>query len=420
MFSGLMNSFKGFMGWDTLEVTAGGNNEEKVQNTNIDERQSLFKQLSGFIGKDITSMISLPVWVFEPFSFLQVMCEPLQFDELLLKAASAQDPCHRIAYLSAWVIAGYSCAVRNKKPFNPLLGETFEYVHPEHGWKFVAEQVSHHPPIGVARVHSDKFILEIEMELKTKFTGNSSDVIVMGGCHFRTTDFNDHFTWNHLETSAHNIIIGGMWVDHFGTLEVVNHTTKDKCVLKASRSGWLGAGRFEVQGEVIDGNGNPRLKMNGKWNDTMFATKLNADGTPQGEPILLWKRGATPPNKWNWTKFNDELNTVDPEYEAILPPTDSRLRTDRRALQKDDLSLAGKEKYRLEEEQRNKRKDREVKGEHYQAALFKSVDDTVFGHKWEYYGNYWEQRDERVKQLADKKKAATEGTSKTEGEEADQ
>jgi hypothetical protein len=85
MFSGLMNSFKGFMGWDTLEVTAGGNNEEKVQNTNIDERQSLFKQLSGFIGKDITSMISLPVWVFEPFSFLQVMCEPLQFDELLLK-----------------------------------------------------------------------------------------------------------------------------------------------------------------------------------------------------------------------------------------------------------------------------------------------------------------------------------------------
>jgi hypothetical protein len=59
-------------------------------------------------------------------------------------------------------------------------------------------------------------------------------------------------------TSAHNIIIGGMWVDHYGTLEVINHTTKDKCVLKATRSGWLGAGRFEVQGEVVDGNGSAR------------------------------------------------------------------------------------------------------------------------------------------------------------------
>jgi len=32
-----------------------------------------------------------------------------------------------------------------KKPFNPILGETFEMVTEK--VKFVAEQVSHHPPI---------------------------------------------------------------------------------------------------------------------------------------------------------------------------------------------------------------------------------------------------------------------------------
>jgi hypothetical protein len=32
------------------------------------------------------------------------------------------------------------------KPFNPLLGETFEFVKPGK-YKFFAEQVSHHPPI---------------------------------------------------------------------------------------------------------------------------------------------------------------------------------------------------------------------------------------------------------------------------------
>jgi len=31
------------------------------------------------------------------------------------------------------------------KPFNPLLGETFELV--KDGFELIAEQVSHHPPI---------------------------------------------------------------------------------------------------------------------------------------------------------------------------------------------------------------------------------------------------------------------------------
>lgn len=34
---------------------------------------------------------------------------------------------------------------QNTKPFNPLLGETFEFV--TENYKFIAEQVEHHPPI---------------------------------------------------------------------------------------------------------------------------------------------------------------------------------------------------------------------------------------------------------------------------------
>lgn len=33
----------------------------------------------------------------------------------------------------------------NTKPFNPLLGETYELV--THDFEFIAEQVNHHPPI---------------------------------------------------------------------------------------------------------------------------------------------------------------------------------------------------------------------------------------------------------------------------------
>jgi hypothetical protein len=40
------------------------------------------------------------------------------------------------------------------KPFNPLLGETFEYVTDD--FEFISEQVSHHPPITANYYRSKK------------------------------------------------------------------------------------------------------------------------------------------------------------------------------------------------------------------------------------------------------------------------
>jgi hypothetical protein len=106
------------LGYETLETESSGSPaEQAVATTNTEERKGLWKQLSSYIGKDITSMISLPVWIFEPLSFLQIMCEPLQYAELLHKAAESPDSAHRMAYLIAFITSGYSCAVRQKKTF---------------------------------------------------------------------------------------------------------------------------------------------------------------------------------------------------------------------------------------------------------------------------------------------------------------
>jgi hypothetical protein len=64
---------------------------------------------------------------------------------------------------------------------------------------------------------------------------------------------------------------------------------------------------------------------------------------------------------------------MDSEYRALLPETDSRLRGDRYALEKGNMDLAGKEKHRLEEEQRAKRKERETKGETYKPKYFEVI-----------------------------------------------
>jgi len=291
--------------------------------------------------------------------------------------------------------AGYSCASRTKKPFNPLLGETFEFVSPDKRWKFFAEQVSHHPPIGVAETTSDNYTLHLEMELKTKFRGNSAEATVHGNCFLLLPKFNEVITWNHLDTCANNVIIGGMWVDHYGDLEIKSQNSGDTCSVKFTRAGYFGAGRYEINGQVVDKNGTPKLKITGKWNEVVYVSKISPDGT-ESPPMVLWKRSPPPANKWFWTKFNEDMNFMDAELEATLPPNDSRLRGDRRELERGNLDLAGKEKVRLEEKQRTERKDRETSSEEYVPKYFKKVEENG-NEKWVYYGNYWEEKEERIK-----------------------
>jgi len=383
---GMMKSVKGMLGYEDLQVedVAGAAQERKPE-----EKDGLWKQLSGYMGKDITSMISLPVWIFEPVSFLQIMAEPLQFEELIKQAGENPDAALRLAYLMAFITAGYSCAVRNKKAFNPLLGETFHYVPSSKQWKLQAEQVSHHPPIGVTEVTSDHYRLHLEMDIKTKFKGNTIDVIVNGVNAFDVPAFSDHYEWGHLETCAHNTIIGGMWVDHFGTVNITNSGNGYKGVLNFTKCGWLGAGRFDVNGEIHDNSGKVLAKVHGKWNEFFEVTK-----TGESEPTRIWNKAVVELDKWNHPPFVTGLNAF--EKESDLLTTDSRLRTDRYNLEKGDLDAAGREKVRLEEVQRAARKEREGAGDEWEPRFFKKAQSEE-GPRWISKNNYWQVLEEHQK-----------------------
>lgn len=82
----------------------------------------------------------------EPISFLQRSAEDLTYSYLLDRAATqaCSDPAEQLAWIAAFVVSSYaSTAVRTGKPFNPLLGETFELDRSddEYGWRLIAEQV---------------------------------------------------------------------------------------------------------------------------------------------------------------------------------------------------------------------------------------------------------------------------------------
>ena len=109
------------------------------------------------IGKDMTKM-TLPVSFNEPTSLLYRTGEDMEYADLLDQAAERQDSLERMLYVAAFASSEFASTIgRVAKPFNPLLGETFEYVRPDKGYRFFIEQVSHHPPIGAAHAESAKW-----------------------------------------------------------------------------------------------------------------------------------------------------------------------------------------------------------------------------------------------------------------------
>jgi len=71
------------------------------------------------------------------------MCEELEYSDLLDKAAELEDPYERMVYVAAFTVSSYGSGYYRaaSKPFNPLLGETYECIREDKGFKYVAEQV---------------------------------------------------------------------------------------------------------------------------------------------------------------------------------------------------------------------------------------------------------------------------------------
>jgi len=89
----------------------------------------LWQVIKDLVGKDI-SKISLPVFINEPLTALQKGAEMMCFcDEMFQKAIVETDPCKRMVNMATYNAATYFLIKgRTAKPFNPLLGETFEML----------------------------------------------------------------------------------------------------------------------------------------------------------------------------------------------------------------------------------------------------------------------------------------------------
>lgn len=100
-------------------------------------KPSIWKVLKDLIGKDL-SRFAIPVYFNEPISMMQKVAEIMEYTDLLNKADQTDDPLMRMLYVIAFSISQYKGPDnRLYKPFNPILGETFELLTPD--YKYFAE-----------------------------------------------------------------------------------------------------------------------------------------------------------------------------------------------------------------------------------------------------------------------------------------
>lgn len=374
------------------------------------------------IGKDMTKM-TLPVTFNEPTSLLYRCGEDMEYADLLDLAADRTDSIERLLYVAAFAASEYASTIgRVAKPFNPLLGETFEYARPDKNYRFFIEQVSHHPPVGAAFAESPKWTYYGESSVRSKFYGRSFDINPLGTWFLKLrptpTGKEELYTWKKVTSSVVGIITGNPVVDNIGPMEIKNWNTGEVCHLEFKPRGWKESSAYQLSGKIVDGNGHVRVSIGGKWNSKLYArvtpgyeatVEEPADAPNESNTIyqgslgeadpkkafLIWQANARPKGiPFNLTPFVLTFNHIDDQLRPWLAPTDSRLRPDQRAMEEGEYDRAATEKNRLEEGQRARRAAREARGEEFVPAWFSKARCEITGEEyWKFNGGYWEQRE---------------------------
>lgn len=386
---------------------------KRVRRTRVPEKPSyplnLWSIMKNCIGNEL-SKISMPVNFSEPLSFLQRLTEEFEYSDILDRATQCEDSCEQLSWVAAFTVSLYATtADRMAKPFNPLLGETFECDRMDDmGWRAINEQVSHHPPI-VAQFVEGRTGWEYwqDFSMSDKFRGNYLEIIPLGIAHLKFNSSGNLYSWRKVSTTVH-ISIGKLWLDNHGEMEITNHLTGDKCCLKFIPYSYFSRETpKKVTGYVVDSEGIFKWFITGMWDEKIEACRVTSQSISSGKrvyetepPKLLWKRNPIDPEcekYYNFTKLACQLN----EMEENIAPTDSRLRPDQRLMENGEWDEANSEKLRLEEKQRSVQRQRESEAEGvasdgieyvpYQPVWFTKEEDEYSGNLlYKYKHEYWE------------------------------
>jgi hypothetical protein len=303
-------------------------------------------------GKSAVSL-SLPVRIFEPRTNLERVCDLMLYAPTFLNVAYAQsEPLERFKYVMTFAVAGLHHSIGQLKPFNPILGETFQSTLSD-GTDVACEHTSHHPPISNFQFTGDKYSIAGFVLWHASMSVKSNAMLNTNKGPVRVTfPEADGIPGATIEYNLPYLQIGGLlWGDR--TVDIMGHMVfEDKknhlqCELRLNPDAKSGMGGMfsssktptdSLRGVILDTSVSPPREIcdvSGSWlHDLVFGNKTY----------------------WSINKHQSGHMLHYPEDKILA--SDSRFREDLHYLAAGDLDESQEWKVKLEVLQRADRKAR--------------------------------------------------------------
>uniref|UniRef100_A0A673B2N3 Oxysterol-binding protein n=1 Tax=Sphaeramia orbicularis TaxID=375764 RepID=A0A673B2N3_9TELE len=348
--------------------------DDEGEGESVEEHKSVIMHLLSQVrlGMDLTKVV-LPTFILERRSLLEMYADFFAHPDLFVSIAEQPDPRDRMVYVVKWYLSAFHAGRKGsvaKKPYNPILGEVF-YCH----WDlpsemeersspvvipnsvcFVAEQVSHHPPISAfyAECLSKKIQFNAHIWTKSKFLGMSIGVHNIGqGC-VSCLEYDEHYILTFPNGYGRSILTVP-WVELGG-----------ECNISCSKSGYsanivfhtkpfYGGKKHRITAEIFAPNDKKSYcSIEGEWNGVMYAKWASGENTV----FIDTKRMGIIKKKVR--KLEDQL-----EYESRRLWKDVTVN-----LKLKDIDAATEAKHRLEEKQRAEARERKENEQQWETRLF--------------------------------------------------
>uniref|UniRef100_A0A671XF64 Oxysterol-binding protein n=1 Tax=Sparus aurata TaxID=8175 RepID=A0A671XF64_SPAAU len=311
----------------------------------------LLKQLRP--GMDLSKVV-LPTFILEPRSFLDKLSDYYYHADLLSQAALEESAYGRIKQVLRWYLSGFYKKPKGlKKPYNPILGERFRccWLHPQTDscTFYIAEQVSHHPPISAFYIcnRKDGFSISGSILAKSKFYGNSLSAILDGKARLLFLSRDEEYVITMPYAHCKGILYGTMTLELGGKVTIECEKTKCFTELEFKLKPFLGgscsvnqiSGKISVGEELL-------ATVDGHWDSEVFIHEKRS-----GLQETLWN----PSQEIRSSRLKRQVVQIDQQGEFESERLWQHVTS---AIMDRDQMRATQEKFVLEEAQRREARER--------------------------------------------------------------
>ncbi|XP_057684031.1 oxysterol-binding protein-related protein 10 [Corythoichthys intestinalis] len=285
------------------EVTDTEDNEEEDLGVLDDQRSVILHLLSQLkLGMDLTRVV-LPTFILEKRSLLEMYANFMAHPDLFLSVTAGVTAEDRIVRFVEYYLTSFHEGRRGavaKKPYNPVLGETFhcswevprDKIKPSgranqgsnkqaedapggcYRVRFVAEQVSHHPPVSAfyCECRERRVCVNAHVWTKSKFMGMSIGVSMVGEGVLCLVEHEEEYVFS-LPSAYARSILTVPWVELGGKVSINCAKSGYSATVTFHTKPFYGGKVHRVTAEVKHNPTNTIVcKAQGEWNGTLEFT----------------------------------------------------------------------------------------------------------------------------------------------------